>query len=227
MSDDRLAVENVRKTYDAVEALRGVSLAVETGGVHCLAGPNGSGKSTLFRILLGLSPQTEGTVTRPAGNVVGAGFQEPAFYDSLTVDENLDVFGALSGTPGDEWVEHVIDVFELERVRHRRAGELSGGFSKQLDLALALLKRPSYLLLDEPLADLDDLNARSLLSFLADYARDGNAVLISSHRIEEIGHVVERLTVMYEGEIQHDEAYDDGEASIEEIYRETIDRASE
>jgi ABC-2 type transport system ATP-binding protein len=227
MSGDRLAVENVRKSYGDIEALRGVSLAVESGGVHCLAGPNGSGKSTLFRILLGLSPQTEGTVTRPGGNVLGAGFQEPAFYDALTVEENLDVFGALSGTPGEEWVEHVVDVFELERVRHRQAGELSGGFSKQLDLALALLKRPSYLLLDEPLADLDDLNARSLLSFLADYAREGNAVLISSHRIEEIGHVVERLTVMYDGEIQHDEAYDDGEASIEEIYRETIDRASE
>lgn len=227
MNGDRLAVTDVRKAYDSVEALRGVSLEVETGGVHCLAGPNGSGKSTLFALMLGLSPPTEGTVTRPPRERLGAGFQEPAFYDSLTVAENIDVFGALSGTAGDAWVEQVVDVFELERVLHRRAGDLSGGFSKQLDLALSMLKRPAYLLLDEPLADLDDLNARSLLAFLAEYAEAGNAVLISSHRIEEIGHVVERLTVMYDGRIEHDEAYDDGQVSIEDIYRETIDRVSD
>lgn len=227
MSEHRLSVTDIRKTYGPVEALKGVSLEVETGGVHCLAGPNGSGKSTLFRIMLGLSPPSGGSVRRPSGNVLGAGFQEPAFYDSLTVEENIDVFGALSGTGGEEWVDRVVDIFELERVRHRMAGDLSGGFSKQLDLALALLKRPSYLLLDEPLADLDDLNARSLLAFLAEYAKAGNAVLISSHRIEEIGHVVERLTVMYEGRIERDKEYTDGGASIEEIYRETIDSVSD
>jgi ABC-2 type transport system ATP-binding protein len=229
MPEDTIAVTDVHKSYGAVEALRGVSLEVEPGLVHCLAGPNGSGKSTLFRIMLGLTQPTAGTVTRPAGNVVGAGFQEPAFYGSLTVAENLDVFGALSGTPGEEWVEEVVDVFELDRVRHRIAGDLSGGFSKQLDLALGLLKRPSVLLLDEPLADLDDLNQRSLLAFLREYAAAGNAVVISSHRIDELGPAIDRLTVVYDGEITREQyrSDDENQAPIGEVYRETIDRVSD
>lgn len=225
---DRLAVEDVRKSFGPVDALDGVSLTIDTGGVHCLAGPNGSGKSTLFRILLGLTPPTAGAVTRPGDATIGAGFQEPAFYDSLTVTENLDVFAALSGTPGDGWVERVLDVFELDRVAHRQAGDLSGGFAKQLDLALALLKRPTYLLLDEPLADLDDVATASLLDFLGEYAEMGNAVVVSTHRIEEFGPLVDRLTVMYEGTVRRDERGPSlSDTSAAEMYRETIAQATE
>lgn len=224
-----LAVENVTKQYGPIDALRGVSLAVETEAFHCLAGPNGSGKSTLFRILLGLTRPTDGSVTRPDADLIGAGFQEPAFYDSLTVAENIDVFGTLSGTPDEQWVERVVDVFDLRAVRHRQAGELSGGYAKQLDLALALLKRPRYLLLDEPLADLDDVAVRSLLSFLTDYAAEGNAVVVSSHRIEEFAAAIDRLTVMYDGQIAREQRQEQlGETrSIEGIYRSAIAEATD
>lgn len=225
MTDDRLAVSDLRKTYAPVEALRGVSLSFDTGGVHCLAGPNGSGKSTLFRVLLGLAPATSGTVTRPAGNVVGAGFQEPAFYDSLTVAENIDVFGALSGASDEEWIETVLEVFALDSVRHRRAGDLSGGFAKQLDLTLAVLKRPRYLLLDEPLADLDHVSTEALLEFLSAYAASGNAVVVSSHRIEEFAPAVDRLTVLYDGKIARDVRRDEETEPIPQIYRDAIDAA--
>lgn len=225
---DRLAVENVRKLYGPVEALSGVSLTVDPAGVHCLAGPNGSGKSTLFRLLLGLSRPSEGTVERPADGVVGAGFQEPAFYDSLTVAENIDVFGALSSPPDEQWVDTVIDVFALRRVRHRQAGELSGGFAKQLDLALALLKQPEYLLLDEPLADLDDVAVDSLLDFLAEYATAGNAVVITSHRIATFEPIIDRLTVLHEGTVTADRRdCRAGREATTSIYRDAISSATE
>jgi len=218
-----LAVRDVRKEYGQITALDGVSLAFEPGEVHCVAGPNGSGKSTLFRLLLGLAAPTSGTIERPDRNVVGAGFQEPAFYDSLTVEENVDVFAALSGAPEDEWIEAVIGTFELPTVRHRQAGALSGGFAKQLDLALALLKRPEYLLLDEPLADLDDVAQTALRSFLGEYAAAGNAVVVSSHRIDEFAGAIDRLTVLYRGTVVRDER-DVAGAEIKEIYRDSIEQ---
>lgn len=226
MSENGLAVTDLRKDYGAVLALDGVDLTIEPGLLHCLAGPNGSGKSTLFRILLGLSRATSGEVVRPPSREIGASFQEPAFYDSLTVAENLDVFRALAGNPSQEWVDRVVEVFKLDRVFHRQAADLSGGYSKQLDLALSLLKEPTYLLLDEPLTDLDDVTGDSLLAFLETYAGEGNAVLVSSHRIAEFAPTLDRLTVMDSGVVIYDERREtiDGTdaETIERVYRTAI-----
>jgi len=224
MSD--LAVEHVTKDYGPVLALEDVSLSIEPGELHCLAGPNGSGKSTLFRIFLGLTRPTDGDVTRPVNGDIGTSFQEPAFYPSLTVGENIEVFRGLAGNPDLEWVRRVVRVFNLPKVLERRAGDLSGGYSKQLDLALGLLNEPRYLLLDEPLTDLDDVTAESLLTFLEDYVQAGNAVLVSSHRIAEFAPTLERLTVMDGGHVVYDERREaiDGTdpKQIERVYRRAI-----
>lgn len=221
---DRFTVENLTKDYGPVVAVDSVDLSIEPGVVHCLAGPNGSGKSTLLGVLLGLVRPTEGKVVRPASDRIGASFQEPAFYDDLTVRENLDVFRALAGDPDIEWVKEIVEVFKLSRVFHRRAAELSGGYSKQLDLALGLLKSPDFLLLDEPLADLDDVTRESLLEFLEGYAAEGNAVVVSSHRIDAFASVLDRLTVMHEGNIVLDGRREeiDGTETIRRVYREAI-----
>jgi len=224
MSD--LAVERVSKDYGTVLALDDVSLSVDPGELHCLAGPNGSGKSTLFRVFLGLTSPTSGEVARPPSGQLGTSFQEPAFYPSLTVGENIEVFRGLAGNPDLEWVRRVVRVFNLPKVIERRAGDLSGGYSKQLDLALGLLNEPEYLLLDEPLTDLDDVTTESLLSFLESYADAGNAVLVSSHRIAEFAATLDRLTVMDGGRVVYDErreAIDGvGPKQIERVYRRAI-----
>jgi ABC-2 type transport system ATP-binding protein len=198
-----LTVQNLRREYGPIVALDGVSLAVEPGTLHCLVGPNGSGKTTLFRILLGLTQPTGGDVQRPDATV-GVGFQRPSWYPDLTVAENLHVFGRLMDVPADGWREYVVDVLGLDRVRHRRASALSGGYGKKLDLALAVLKRPRFLLLDEPLADLDDVSESQFLDFLASYANAGNAVLVSTHRIADFATVLDRLTVLDRGRIVFD-----------------------
>lgn len=218
---DRLAAANLRKTYDGVVALDGVTMTFEPGVVHCVAGPNGSGKSTFFRLLLGLTRPTDGSVTRPDATI-GAGFQSPAFYPSLTVGENLTTFGAIAEPPDDEWQQRLVEVLGLDRVSHRKASALSGGFAKKLDLALALLKQPRFLLLDEPLADLDDISEAKFLAFLDAYSSDGNAVVVTTHRIEEFSAVLDRLTVVYDGTIALDTDRADldlaGHASLESYY---------
>ncbi|WP_135661775.1 ATP-binding cassette domain-containing protein [Halorhabdus rudnickae] len=219
-----LAVEDLRREYGPITALSGVSLAIRPGDLHCLVGPNGSGKTTLFRTLLGLTTPTDGRVRRPEATV-GVGFQRPVYYPDLTVAENLKVFGRLMDASNGEWRERLVTVLGLERVDHRRAGALSGGYRKKLDLALALLKRPRFLLLDEPLSDLDDVTENRLLEFLSQYAEAGNAVLVSTHRIEGFGSDLDRLTVMDGGQIVFDRtrADLDGQAeSISAIYADLV-----
>jgi ABC-2 type transport system ATP-binding protein len=198
-----LSVEDVRKEYGAVVAVDGVSLSFDGDRFHCLLGPNGSGKTTLFRLLLGLVRPTEGTVSVPDGTV-GCGFQDPNFYPGLTVEENLDVFASLVGAPDSGWRETLVSELRLGPALDRRAADLSGGFARKLDLALALLKRPDYLLLDEPLGALDDVSKTRLLAFLDDYAADGHTVVVSTHHVGEFEGSVDRVTVMHDGVVVFD-----------------------
>ena len=199
-----LTVESLRKEYGDVPAVDGVSLTFGGNQFHCLIGPNGSGKTTLFRLLLGLTNPTDGTVSDPNG-AVGCGFQEPNFYPGLSVRENIEVFASLVGAPDTGWRETLVSELRLGRALDRRAADLSGGFARKLDLALALLKRPDYLLLDEPLGALDDVSKNRLLDFLDRYAADGHTVVVSTHHISDFEPFVDRVTVMHEGTVIFDE----------------------
>lgn len=215
-----IELDGVRKEYGDVVAVRDVSLSVGGGQFHCLVGPNGSGKTTVFRLLLGLARPTAGTLSVPDG-AVGCGFQQPNFYPDLTVRENLTVFASLVGSPGREWRETVVDELRLRRAMDRPAHDLSGGFARKLDLALALLKRPDYLLLDEPLAGLDDVSKERLLDFLSAYAGDAT-VLVSTHHVRDFEPHIDRLTVMYEGGVVLDARTEDidldGHNSLQAYY---------
>lgn len=209
MSHDGIVVADVTKRYGSVVALEAVSLTVEPGSYHCLVGANGSGKSTLLRIILGLTRPDSGEVTRPDIADIGCGFQRPNFYSGLTVRENIRVFASLVGADDWEWNQRVVDELRLNPALDRRAAELSGGFARKLDLALALIKRPSYLLLDEPLGALDDVSRVRFLEFLAEYTEQGNAVFVSSHRIDAFEPYLDRVTLMHQGRAIRDASPED------------------
>lgn len=194
---------DVTKRYGDVIAVESVDLTIRPGECHCLVGPNGSGKTTLLDLLLGLTRPTSGTVDVPAVSV-GCSFQTPTFYPGLTVAENLDVFGRLSGCPSPAWREQLVDLLGLNRVDHQLAGTLSGGWQQKLDLALGFLKRPTYAVLDEPLNDLDDVSKRRLRGFLDDYCTDDRTVLVVTHHVEAFDGLVDRLTVFDRGEVLYD-----------------------
>ncbi len=215
-----VAIDGVRKTYGDVEAIADVTLQLGGGEFHCLLGPNGSGKTTLFRLLLGLTNPTAGSVSPPES--VGCGFQRPNFYPGLTVRENIEVFASLVGASDSEWRQRLVSELRLGRALDRSAADLSGGFARKLDLALALLKRPEYLLLDEPLGALDDISKERLLGFLDEYTDAGNTVVVSTHHAADFEPYLDRVTVMHEGRVLLDRDRDgldlDGTGSLQEFY---------
>jgi len=220
---DPIRFEGVSKSYGDVQALESVDLTVQPGEVHCLVGPNGSGKTTLLDLLLGLTRPTRGTVTVPSVPI-GCSFQSPTFYPGLTVTENLDVFARLSGCPDAQWRERLLDVFGLDRVSGQVAGTLSGGWQKKLDLSLGFLKRPTYLLLDEPFGDLDDASKRQLLAFLETYCADDRTVLVVTHHLRRFEGFVDRLTVFDNGTIRYDGPVDADETAHDR-YLQALDLA--
>ena len=222
-----IELDGVTREYGSVVAVDNLSMEIGGGQYHCLLGPNGSGKSTLMRLILGLTQPTSGTITRPDA-VVGCGFQQPNFYPSLTVRQNISVFAGIVDATDWEWNRTVIEELRLTRALDRRAGELSGGFGRKLDLALAFIKRPEIVLLDEPLGALDDVSTARLLEFLSWYVEQGNSVFISTHRISEFADSLDRVTVLHRGEIAFDRDREemtlDGESLQAEYVEEILER---
>lgn len=222
-----IELDGVTREYGSVVAVDDLSMQIGGGQYHCLLGPNGSGKSTLMRLILGLTRPTSGTVTTQE-MVVGCGFQQPNFYPSLTVRQNISVFAGIVEATDWEWNRTVIEELRLTRALDRTAGDLSGGFGRKLDLALAFIKRPDIVLLDEPLGALDDVSTARLLEFLSWYVEQGNTVFISTHRISEFADTLGRVTVLHRGEIAFDrergEMNLDGESLQTEYVKEILER---
>ena len=204
MAETGFRVASVTKRYGSVTALSDVSLTVSPGRLHGLVGPNGSGKTTLFHVLSGLARPTDGRVVSPAASV-GVGFQTPRFYPDLTVRQNLRVFRSFAAdSPPADWTETLLSELRLDPAAHRLAADLSGGFRTKLDLALAMVKRPTFLLLDEPLADVDDHSRRRIVSFLAGYPGEDRCVVVSTHTLEAFADALDRVTVLVDGRVEFD-----------------------
>ena len=202
-----LALVDVTKRYGETTALEDLSLAFRPGEFHGLIGPNGSGKTTLFALLAGLVRPSSGRIEREGVATVGYSFQEPRFYPSLTVRENLEVFrGFVDDPPPASWLETLLEELRLAPAADRRADQLSGGFRKKLDLGIALIKRPQYLLLDEPLADVDDYSRRRIGRFLDDYRENDRTVVVSTHNVGAFADSLDRLSVVVDGHLRFDGA---------------------
>lgn len=198
-----IRTDGLVKRYGPVTAVDDVDFAVSTGSLHAVAGPNGSGKTTFLGILGGLITPTAGDVCRP-DEFVGYGFQVPNVYPDLSVKENVDVFTAMVDGDSD-WARRLTSRLRLESVLDREVRALSDGYRKKLDLVLAALREPPLLLLDEPLADLDELTSRRLVDLAESLARDDAIVIVSTHELEAFAGVLDGLTVLYDGEVVMDE----------------------
>lgn len=213
MSAALRAVGLVRE-FDGDRAIDGVDLEVPFGEVHAIVGLNGAGKTTLLRLLLGmLEPDagTAGMLGVPARSAppdvwsrVGHLIETPFAYPELTIEQNLAAAALLHGVDRravPNAVEKAVADFELGRWSGRRARVLSLGNRQRLGLASALLHQPDVLVLDEPANALDPAGVvftRDLLRGLADR---GAAVLVSSHHLDELARVADRITVLHRGRI--------------------------
>lgn len=200
------------KARDA--ALTDVSFDARRGEVLGLLGPNGAGKTTLIAHLCGLRLLQSGDITldecplavarakKPTRIAVAP--QEYAFYPSLSVAENLACFagvGRLSGSEKSSRIAECLAFSQLERYSTMRSDRLSGGLKRRLNMAIAMLHRPDLLLFDEPTVGVDPQSRAFLLQAIKQLARDGCAVIYTSHYMEEVQAIADRVVILDEGRV--------------------------
>lgn len=209
-----LEVRNVHKRYGSVVALRGVDLSVSAGEIVGLVGPNGAGKTSLVSIVAGLRGPDEGTVHIDGHDVarhphrsrqrLGFAPQELGIYPTITVRDNLLVFGEIAGLRRkalDERVEEVASALGLSDLLTRPGQALSGGQKRRLHTAMAMIHRPSLLLLDEPTAGSDIDTREELLDLVRRMADEGAAVCYSTHYLPEVEALKASVAVIDRGAV--------------------------
>ncbi|HEY6890947.1 MAG TPA: ATP-binding cassette domain-containing protein, partial [Solirubrobacter sp.] len=205
-----LAIDGLTKRYGDRDALSGVTLTVRAGSIHGLVGPNGSGKTTLLRSVLRLvrpdageirvlGEDRAGAAARARGGLAGL-VDDPRFYPYLSARENLRLLAILDGGAGTD-PSAALEKVGLADVADRKVGGFSLGMRKRLGLAAALMRRPRLLLLDEPANGLDPTGAEELRRTVRELAREGTAVLLSSHDLVTIDDVCDDITVLRDGEV--------------------------
>ena len=198
------------KRYRRKWALRGCTLAIPGGHIVALVGPNGAGKTTLLTTAVGLTRPTEGSVTVLGGTPAGSPAaldriafvaQDAPLYRQLPVRDMLRVARYLNHHWDQPRAERRLESLEIPL--DQRVGALSGGQKAQLALTIAVARRPSLLVLDEPLAALDPVAREDFLASVVGAAReDGISVLLSSHVLAELERVATYLIVLARGEVR-------------------------
>jgi ABC-2 type transport system ATP-binding protein len=210
MPDPLIEVSALSKSYGTVTAVESLTFAVQPGEVLGLVGPNGAGKTTTLRCLCGIINPTSGVI-RVAGHDLRTDAprakaqlafvpDEPQLFDYLTVDEHLKFIGRLYGVAdAAEWGGRLLEELELTDKRRALPGELSRGMKQKLAIACGLLHRPQVLMLDEPLTGLDPAGIKKMRATIADRAREGAAVILSSHLLNLVEELCTRLLVIRKG----------------------------
>lgn len=211
-----LHIAHLSYTYAGAStpALNQVGLHAQPGEVLGLLGPNGAGKTTLIAQLAGMLAVQQGTVTvdgQPLAQLrsqhptrIAIAPQEYAFYPSLSVQENLDCFagvGGLRGSAKRARVDECLDTAQLQSYRKVQGQHLSGGLKRRLNLAIALLHRPALILFDEPTVGVDPQSRAFLLDAVKTLARQGAAVIYTSHYMEEVQAIADRIVVLDRGQV--------------------------
>jgi lipopolysaccharide export system ATP-binding protein len=211
-----LAARGLRVTRGGKAILRGVDLDAHAGEVVGVLGPSGAGKSTLFRAIAGETPPDEGTVTlfghdmtlwplwRRAREGVGYVPQGASVLWDLTVRQNLEAFRSVAGMPAGDLAGHVREAADRVDLAGRldvRAGELSAGERRRLELARALTRTPKLLVCDEPFAGVDPAAAERLGDLLRDHAAAGAVVLLADHHVAEALRVCTRALLLLDGTV--------------------------
>lgn len=205
-------IEHLQKRYGQVEAVKDVSFQVEPGEIFGLLGPNGAGKTTTIRCLCTLAQPDAGKVEvsgvsvtenpRAARQLLGYVAQEVALDKVLTGRELLQLQAALYHLPraiAKERIAQAIELLGLAEWADKKTGTYSGGLRKRLDLAAGLLHQPDVLVLDEPTVGLDIESRVAVWNFLRQLRTAGTAVLITSHYLEEIDALADRVAIIDRG----------------------------
>ena len=218
MSNPAVQIENISKVFPVplrrqrVQAVKNLSLIVEPGQVYGLLGPNGCGKSTTLKILLGLVTPNSGRAlvfgkdSREYRSRRDVGFlpENPYFHKFLTAAELLSFHGkicSLSGKKLATRIDELIDLVGLRDARDRRVGGFSKGMLQRIGLAQALVHDPGLVVLDEPTAGVDPAGSHQIRDLILDLKKRGKTVLLTSHLLEQVQEICDRVGIMARGEM--------------------------
>ncbi len=193
MAEPVIQVRDLRKSYQDIDAVRGIDLTVESGEVFALLGPNGAGKTTTVEILEGYRQRTGGEASvlgkdpanldRATRARIGIVLQSTGVDPFLTVRETIDMYRGYYPHPRP--VDEVVDVVELSEKRDTRVNKLSGGQQRRLDVAIALAGDPELLFLDEPTTGFDPSARRHAWQIVRNLIALGKTVFLTTHYMDE------------------------------------------
>jgi ABC-2 type transport system ATP-binding protein len=210
--DAAIEAHGLVRHFGSVPAVDGIDLYVPRGSVYGFLGPNGSGKTTTIRLLLALLRPDRGSIRLLGGSPhdvsrlgqVGAVVERPAFYPYLSAYENLRLFATLAGMPaavGSIAADRALGVVGLATVAGRKVGGFSTGMQQRLAVALALLRDPTLVILDEPTNGLDPGGVVEVRSLIGELARSGRTVFLSTHVLTEVEQLCDRVAVLQRGRL--------------------------
>ena len=233
-----IQVKGLTKLYGEFVAVNELDLEVQPGEVMGLVGPNGAGKTTTLRCLSGIIPPTRGSIhicghdlaLDPIAAKQQLAFftDEPRLFDYLTVQQHLAFTARIYQVEHYEPVaEHLLEELELAGKKNAVPGELSRGMKQKLAIACGLLHAPRVIYFDEPLTGLDPIGIRRMKDSILKRARDGAAIIISSHLLHLVEEICSHILILKEGrkiiqgtlaEITQKFAAQAGDASLEEVF---------
>ncbi len=236
---EAITIKGLRKTYREAktETLHGIDLSIPRGQFIGILGPNGAGKTTTISCITGVTSPTEGTIEVHGHNVVsdyryaraciGVSPQEFTVDIFQTIDEMLDYQAGFFGIMGEKMEkrrQELLELFELVSHRDKKFQFLSGGLKRRTMLAKAMMHSPDILILDEPTAGVDVETRQSLWKYLRILHKEGKTILLTSHYLEEIEALCERVAIIKNGEIIKDGTIEEVTKGrkLEEAYLELI-----
>jgi ABC-2 type transport system ATP-binding protein len=204
-----ITVENLKKRYREVEAVKGISFAIEEAEIFGIVGPNGAGKTTTIEIMEGFRKKDEGYVRvdgfdpeegkKELKEIMGVQLQKTAIFQSLKVEEAINLFSSLYKKTAD--IKKLLEIFSLNEKKKQFVKNLSGGEHQRLSVALAFVNDPKILFLDEPTTGMDPNARRDMWAVIEDSKKKGKTVVLTTHYMEEAEALCDRVAIIDKGKI--------------------------
>ena len=205
-----IEVENLTKLYGDFVAVKDLSFSVQPGQITGLVGPNGAGKTTTLRCLAGIIPPSQGRIRICGHDLASAPLQakrelafltdEPRHFEYLTVSQHLTFIARIYGVPNHEQIARpLLEELEIADKADKLPGELSRGMKQKLALACGLLHSPRVIFFDEPLTGLDPLGIRRMKDSIVRRAKEGAAILLSSHLLQLLEEICSNVIILQNG----------------------------
>lgn len=210
-----IKVNDLKKSFKKVDAVKGISFEVNNGEIVGLLGENGAGKTTTLRMLATMIKPTGGDATINGNSIIKNSSKvrgdigilfggEVGLYDRLTAKENIEYFAELNGMDKkarEESIKNLTEIFDMGEYINRRVGKFSRGMKQKVSISRSIVHNPSVMLFDEPTTGLDVTSSKIVQEFILRCKKQNKAILFSSHSMQEVERLCDRVIIIHKGEI--------------------------